>query len=353
LNCKINGQEVRFVFDSGSEDFMLLRETAKRLGLKIITKRASGASDAQLREVPHDMAEDFALSLGASEIAKCELPIFDIPNYIHPNFDGIIGWKAFAIPLIEIAPEGERLRVLSKLPSDMTAWNRWKLVPDESTLTFECGSGAECARISIDTGSPGGVELSSERWQRWRAACARHPGTVEARYSQEGNGFRVYEMFRAKEVDLNGFRLPDMPVMQFLQPKSRHVDAVIGLFGFTRLRVIIDRKDGWLYTKGIDAPWIDYHYNRLGAQFIPVDPGKDDELIGHVSEGSPAYNAGIRNGDYLLAINGRDVTKWREEPPGLITGYFIQPAGTELTLTLQCGAESVNKKVILADPLPN
>ena len=273
-----------------------------------------------------DLTEECTLTLCGIEFPKCRFGVFDIPEYLRTSFDGVMGWRNLRDNVIEIGHDGGVWRVLPKLPADLSGWRRWKLVPDEPMLVFECGNGAGPVRVAIDTGSPLGVALKPERWRDWRAAHARRPATLEAAYSP-GEGLIVYEVSRAKEIELGGLRLADVPVTECWHRASQRYDAVLGMFALTRLRVIIDGKGGALYTRIIDRPAATYDYNRLGAEFVPADEAKGDDLIARVSEGTPAYDAGVRDGDRLLKIDDADVTQWRTDRRVLPRRFLTRPTG--------------------------
>jgi C-terminal processing protease CtpA/Prc len=81
----------------------------------------------------------------------------------------------------------------------------------------------------------------------------------------------------------------------------------LGLEALKRLDLIVDGKHGMAYLRPKQTRSVPGDHNRLGAVFVPRDDQSDD-LVAHVLEGSPAFEAGIRNGDVLLSIGGRDLT---------------------------------------------
>ena len=69
-----------------------------------------------------------------------------------------------------------------------------------------------------------------------------------------------------------------------------------------------------------------------------------------VVDGSPAYQAGIRNGDILLKIDEKDVTQWRTD--GKANSPFrTLPAGTRVQLTLKRGDEIITNTAVLQNIL--
>jgi hypothetical protein len=129
-------------------------------------------------------------------------------------------------------------------------------------------------------------------------------------------------------------------------------EATLGLVALKRLDIIIDRKDDNVYVRPKKTPSIPYEHNRLGAVFVPHDSQSDD-LLAHVVDGSPAYEAEIRNDDVLLKIGELDVTKWRTDPNVLpLSRFWCNPAGTKLDLTLKRGDKIFKTTAVLRNILP-
>ncbi len=74
-------------------------------------------------------------------------------------------------------------------------------------------------------------------------------------------------------------------------------------------------------------------FEGIGALVEPSDKDKGTGVrVVHPFEGSPAYKAGLRKGDEVIAVDGQDITKMTlDEAVGLIRG----PAGSEVTLTIR------------------
>ncbi len=59
--------------------------------------------------------------------------------------------------------------------------------------------------------------------------------------------------------------------------------------------------------------------------------------ISGVAEGSPAFEAGIREGDVIAAIDGKEITRWEE-----IKESISKSDGSELRITITRGGQSIN-----------
>jgi C-terminal processing protease CtpA/Prc len=72
------------------------------------------------------------------------------------------------------------------------------------------------------------------------------------------------------------------------------------------------------------------------------------DLVARVIDGTPAYEAGIRNGDVLLKVGDLDATKWRTDPKVLpLSRFWESPPGTRLEFTLKRGTTTFKKTAVL------
>jgi hypothetical protein len=337
---QINGQSAHIAFDTGSANPILYRRAVERLGLK--TYRTSGRS-----------TEFTDCTLGFDDATqKMTFAVIDSQPYMSEELDGVIGWPGVSNLVIEVGLEQDTFAITTNSPSYPEGWSKWRLVPHLPVVVFEGLDSKEPARIGLDTGSYDGVLLSPERWQKWLTQHARRPLTIDASYT-DAEGPLVKEVQRAGSITIGALSLLDVPVA-LVNPVPYgffgRCDAILGAFALKRMKLVIDGREGVVYTCPIAHSSAKYSYNRLGAVFVPDDVNKSDDLISHVITDSPAYRAGIRNGDVLLKIGLLNVTKWRTDPTILPLGRFwTQPAGTKHKLTLKRGDKVYETTVTLED----
>jgi S1-C subfamily serine protease len=166
-----------------------------------------------------------------------------------------------------------------------------------------------------------------------------------------GAGTVVIEEDWAKELTFGPLVLIDVPVMLANVAEqamgSPGFEASLGLAALKRLDFIVDGDLGIAYIRTKTTPAPSYEHNRLGAVFAPTDLQGGD-LVARVIDGSPAYEAGVRNGDVLLKVGDLDVTKWRTDPTILpLSRFWEGPPGTRLELTLKRGTETLKAKAVL------
>jgi hypothetical protein len=351
IDAKINGRPVHFAFDTGSEYSLLFRRAAERLGLRI-TK--VDHKKTQPGKVPIDIAEECDFTIGKTQ-GKATFGVIDTPSYLPLNCDGFIAWSSMSNQVIQLDFERNICGYLDELATDVKSWTKWRLLPNSRVLMFECTNGTETAKIGIDTGLPDGVLLSHKRWEKWRGERAKQAATLSATWFP-ADGLVVCEVLRARKFTISGLTLDDVPV-EVASPSGEiifeHADLILGLFALKQLKLVVDGKNGVLYTSAIAYPSARYDYNRLGAVFVPKKADTDDDdLVAHVVEGSTAYHAGIRNGDILLKIGELDATKWRIDPRVLpMHRFWSQAADTKLILVLKRN-DLLYKTAVILEELP-
>lgn len=349
---KINGQPVRMSFDSGAEGTAIFRPAAVRLGLKYSTP----SPDAKLApgESPVGRTDPVEFQFGSRTMTNT-LAVLDLPDGLHADFDGVVGWGPLRrnFFVFDAASSRAKIDAAGRPPTPSDAWLQLPLRKDSPMLILDVpGQSGRTEAILIDTGAPDGVRLSPARWREWRTAHADAATTMDAYYTP-GIGLVVEEVAWAKELTLGPLTLSNVTVKEgaiedLLIPGY---EATLGLTTLKGQNVVIDGKNGMAYFSRLTLPAKPFAHNRLGAVFVPSDM-QHEPLEAHVAKGSPAETAGIRNGDVLLKIDALDVTKWRTDPAVMPMSKFWQrPAGTKFALALKRGDKEFSVAVTLRDTL--
>jgi hypothetical protein len=356
LNAKINGHPVRFAFDTGtSANFVLYSTTAERLGLKVTPPD----SNQKLRpgKTATGTTELCNLDVGVTN-ARTFLAVLEMPTYVIVPGDGLVGWPALSNNIISMDVAANTVDLLTNVPRNTTKWVQFHISTNCDDLTLELmTSKSKKLVLALDSGSCFGVELNSQKWSEWKSSHKNQPSTFESYYTPNP-GFVVREESWADKISLGSLMLTDVPVMEagasdvalHTTPQTQY-EATLGFSALKRLDVVVDGRHGIAYLRPKKTPPLPYPHNRLGADFLPKD--SDDDLIAHVVNDSPAYEAGIRDGDILLKEGNHDVTKWRTDtnPPPDIRPV-MQPAGTKLDLTLKRDGKIFKVTAVLRNILP-
>ncbi len=338
ITASINGKHARLYFDTGACDLELHSQGATRLGLNFIAFPKSGTNSLG---IPVMKAGDCDFDFGQG-VVKMPFFVADLPDTINPTEDGSIGWqtKLFSQAIAKVDAASANVSLLKALPASIGEWTAWNIRTNDCIVGLEFpGQRPEASFINIDTGSSAGVMLSPSGWRRWTALHQTRARTLNAYYTK-GSGLVVAEESWAGEISLGRLALRDVPVMEAdatdVALSGPGFNATLGLAALRCIDLIIDGKNSIAYTRLNKVGRVAYTHNRLGAVFIPEASvfGRGEHLVARVAADSPAFLAGIRDGDALLKYNDLDVSAWRTQP-ALIPNFRGSSNGGLLHLTLK------------------
>jgi len=344
IEAKINNKPVRFFVDTGSGNPIVLYSTAvKRLGLKTMPSPPSYHTVTGIVEkitVPVDL--DIA-----SIKESAYLPVYKVPNDYHWPEDGVIGWPYIRqhfnqYPLLlDLATN--KLEWLTNLPAGIESWSKFPLQTNLNILALQISRQNDKASLLIfDTGAYCGVKLGHDKFHEW---TMHTNGAITLDSYMTSYGYPVIAALEwAKDISVGSLKITDVPVEgadpnEIASGTSTNTQfvATFGLAALKRLEIIIDNQNNIVYLRPKKTQPLPYEHNRLGAVFAPKYPDANNN-VAYVITGSPAYEAGIRDGDILLN-------------PEAIKSYE-QPAGTKINLKLKRGDKIFKTTATLRNLLP-
>jgi len=329
LKAKINGKPTRLCFDSGSNASALCARAVQKLGLKFIPAPTNAFSPGLLAG---DTMECM-LTLEGSE-RKTSFLVLDLPAYVNPDLDGLIGWSAISPNVLRIDAFAREVVFLSKVPTPTAQWARLSLVTNSGTLDLQIPySERTNGVLCVDTGSDSGIALPAREWRRWKEAHPHCRLTLQTAFTP-ADGFFVVEQAWADQISVGPIILTGAPIEQ-AGPASAirwggQYEGTLGLAALKRLDFIVDGNNGLAYLRAKNTRPPTYPHNRLGAVFVPTST-QTNQAVAQVVDGGAAYEAGVRNGDVLLQVDKVAVTSWSES----WLRHFRMPAGTKLKLRLR------------------
>lgn len=343
LNTKINGKPTRLAFDTGACSCILFKHSAKRLGISFSEPRKTELLGNG--RVIGGVTQELELELEGNKF-KGRFGVVDIPNSLQSevDLDGVVGWGSLSKNILKIDAQKREVSFLEHLPQETKYWTKFQLVPNSDIVLLDTPSGI----IFVDTGDPGGVKLGSGLWRKFKAK--QSPTTLEGSYGPS-TGFKVHEVAWAVNLPIGDLKIAGVAIIKRQKLDFNRSRMTLGMQALKDLDLILDGIGGVAYLRAKNIPPQAYPHNRLGAIFVLrelIQRGSNNaELVAHVVKGSPAWEAGIRNGDLLKAVGKKDLSQPTIAALRKVGDPWHRPPGTKYHLTLKRKNEVFKTEVTL------
>jgi hypothetical protein len=351
LEAQINGKAAQLCFDTGANFNALSPRALKKFGLKFVpadTSQVPAPTDLVPGVFRPGDTEECTLYIEGLQ-GRTTFLVFDGPMS-HSDFDGLIGWYSLSQTILRIDGSAHKVVLLPDLPNAVIQWSRFQAATNMGVLDLKIPDpGGKDRVLCIDTGSDNGFALPASRWLGWKQEHPQRPMTLETFFSPI-DGFCIEEQSWADEISVGSLLITDLPVSSSGPGNASRLgsqyEGTLGLAAIKRLEMIVDGKRNTIYLRARKGRSPPYSYNRLGAAFGPTLT-HTNQGVARVIQGSPAYEAGVRDGDVLLQVDDVVVKTWSAD----WANRFSKPAGTKLTLTLEREGRTFKTTATLRDIL--
>ena len=326
IPVRYGGKRSYFLLDTGSSYDVL--NTADFPNLKPVDKpvRAStpgGDETLQLCEPP-DLKVGPCSIAASGPCARCDLS--EVSGAMGHPLAGVLGLPAMKAFVIQIDYDKHRVRFLQ--PGNQPH-GEWGEVFAMQTIGLPFPEvrvrvdGAEQA-LGIDTGSDGCLDLPREAFDHLLDRVVGEPVISLPTITDTGDIW--LRAVRVPNTEIAGRDYSDLIYSETLAS----VDS-LGLDFLERHLVTLDFPNNRLYLK----PGKELRHRSEGDMSGLYVRRESGELIAKfVYTGSPAYQAGIREGDVLVALNGKSAKAY---DIGAIYGLLSAGDGRNLTITFRHG----------------
>lgn len=316
LETSVNGHPARLTFDTGAPytciDSTYLADS--KLQYKNIGRARMGGSGNGQETVPI-IINELTYIVADTEYTSKVSPVIQLKPILGDQADGLLGIDNMGGKVIAINYVDELMGFWDQL-GDTTGYtsipiryeNRRIYVP--LRITIRDGNTVEGEAL-IDLGSGGSVTLTS-------AVASQHGVKVvspQMHYSYFTGGIGGAASgsdFRAKSASVGGFTLNDI-TMDYSDNtegalSDREYIAIVGNDFWERFDMIIDLNGNRLYLKPNNRFSEPFKSPVHGFSYIDRSHTLGCWIVNCLYKDSNAENAGLRNGDRISKINGRDVS---------------------------------------------
>jgi hypothetical protein len=342
IPASVNGKKVEVLLDSGADTTVLDKSFAESVGREMVGSSTAVGSGG---EQEAGYAKDVKIEIGGMTLDLPTVAVIDlaeVSNRIAIPLPVILGKDVFLQSIVDIDPATTTISFHD--PETFTPPPRATVVPLEPLGSLRVVplsvEGLPDAPMIFDLGNGGYMSLTPAFWQKHHLLDGRRRST---RSSGAIGGEQINHVATVKEIRFAGVAFHNVPV-EFSAPNveidSNREAGNVGMPLLRRFRMMIDFQNNRMFVIPI-AERIAEPFDRDRSGLRAVQEG-NKLVVRHVSTGSPAEAAGWKEGDTIVAINGKPIDSgfassqlslWARAPEGTVV-HLTMADGTKRTLKL-------------------
>lgn len=323
LNVTVEGREAHFILDTGSPYSFPDSTFVAREGLqyKNMFKARMGGTGNGKATVPV-INNEFTYSMGGRQYKSKISPVIQLKEILGDYADGLVGLSEVGNAAIAIDFRNGRIGFWNKIEAaDLEGYTAIPVEYKENRILLPIrvqvrdGITVEGKAI-MDLGNPYSIDLTRATAEKYGIAAIQPALTSTMAVGGIGGSSSSGD-FRALSAEIGPFSL-DAPIVGYsFNTEGALSDgkwiALLGNEIWSRFDMVIDAAHGKLYLRpnaGFAEPF-DCPVQGFSATYRTQTLGC--WTVNSLYDGSNAQKAGLRGGDRIVAVNGRDVKTYSHE----------------------------------------
>ncbi len=311
---------LRFIFDTGAEFTILTkREFSDLLGIEYSREVNIMGADMSTPLKAY-LARNIQINMGKFSLPRHDMLVlqedyFRFEEFTGVEVHGIIGANLFGSYVVKIDYQKRVLSLIHPIYFDRPNDEKYLSVPIEiynnkpylnTSVKLNGSDPAIRVRMLIDTGASIALLLHNNTHPQLRLPETTIPGNI----GKGLGGIIEGSMGRIHQAQMGKYRLNN--IVSNFQDINASLDTsylngrngIIGNIALKRFHMIIDYPRERMYLRTNRYYKKRFRYDRSGMSLMAGGAQLNQFYVNRVIEGSPAYEAGIREGDRIIRING-------------------------------------------------
>lgn len=313
-----DGEELKFILDTGVRTAILTNsiyvEGLPSANDRIISLLGAGNAGEISAYVSNNISIDLpGVSADGNAMLILKEDYLMLENYLGTRIHGILGYELFSRFVVEVdyinqeivlhKPEHFRpRRSYAAIPitiEDTKPYIKAEYKVDDTTYVR--------LKLMVDTGASHSLLLNTSSCPDIKLPEKHLSGYLGRGLSGDIYGY----MGRIPELKIDKYLLdgiiasfPEYNELMAEFTQRVNSNGNIGGAVLKRFKVVFDYANSMMYIKKNRLFRKDFEYNMSGMDLIAIGPLLETYVVSKVIKSTPAYEAGIQEGDVVLSVNG-------------------------------------------------
>lgn len=315
----LNGQlPLNFILDTGVRTTILTDRTISDIVNISYDRTVTIAGAGHIRELNAYLATNVSLAMPGingqgQSLIVLEEDYLELRTHLGMNVHGIIGYEFFNHFVVKIDYENKLITVYD--PEVFKPQRNFTAIPItiehgrpyfEASMTQYNGSVFN-PKLLIDSGASHGLLLEKDTDEN----ILLPENNLETIIGWGLGGELKGSLGRITNLSINKFEFEDVLASFTENYSSPHVNLITNRNGsiggdlLNRFTVTVDYNGGMLYLRKSRSYSYPFEFNLAGIDIIADGVDFNTFKVINVIEGSPAFLAGLKNDDHIVAVNGK------------------------------------------------